>query len=111
MTVFDAKYFRTTLAAQAKAIGGEPTVEVHLINGQSHRIRAVAEVTDGYVVLDVHQRRAETIGSKTHWTGDASSDMSDIMRAVVSFESIAQVVIVPPEAVSTPRIGFGAIRT
>ena len=110
--MFDAEYFRSTLPVHAKADEGDSTVEVHLVNGQSHRIRSVADVTDGYVVLDVHQRRAEATGAKTHWRGDAAAEGSggdgETVRAVIAYESIAQVVIIPSESAATTRIGFGA---
>src|SRR5580765_7465785 len=90
-TVFDATYFRAKLAAHAKAAGPKPSVELHFVTGQGHRVRSVIEVADGYVVLEVHQRRAEVTGADTQWEGDAAHEapLPDTHRAVVSYESIS----------------------
>jgi len=106
--VFDAAYFRSQLAAQVKAAGPKPTVEVHLISGQGHRVRSVIEAAEGYVVLEVHQR-TETARSNTAWEGGApAGGGAETHRAVISYESIAQIVITPSETAETSRIGFGA---
>jgi DNA polymerase/3'-5' exonuclease PolX len=107
--MFDAKFFRSRLPADAKAAGAGATVELHLLSGQGHRVRSVVEALDGYVVLEVHRRKAETAVAKTHWEGEvAKTESPDVHRAVVAYESIAEVVVVPPESVSTTRIGFGS---
>lgn len=104
--MFDAAYFRSQLAAHIQAAGPKPTVEVHLVSGQGHRVRSVIEAADGYVVLDVYQRRTEITRSNTAWQGEAAP--SDTHRAVVSYESITQVVITASDAADASRIGFGA---
>ena len=110
--MFDAKYFRTQLPAHAKAAGAEATVEVHILSGRRHRIRSVADVTDGYVVLEVHNRRAEVTGAKMHWEGATGREGApNTLRVIVSYESITQVVITPSESGATTRIGFGASPT
>lgn len=108
--MFDASYFRAKLAAHAKAAGPKPSVEIHLVSGQGHRVRSVVDVADGYVVLEVHQRRSEVTGANTQWEGDTPHEapLPDTHRAVVSYESISQVVITPSESTATTRIGFGA---
>lgn len=109
--MFDAAYFRSQLAAQAQAAGPKPTVEIHLLTGQGHRVRSVIEAADGYVVLDVYQRRSEVTGANTAWEGGAAPDTgvaTETHRAVVSYESITQVVITATESSETTRIGFGA---
>jgi hypothetical protein len=108
--VFDKSYFQAGLPAHIKAAGAEPTVEVHLVNGQGHRVRSVIEAADGYVVLEAYQRRAEITGSKGRWHagGDADAGTSEIHHAIVSYASITQVVITPSEATESPRIGFNA---
>lgn len=108
--VFDKSYFQSGLPAHIKAAGEEPTVEVHLLNGQGHRVRSVIEATDGYVVLEAYQRRAEITGTKGRWqTGKATEGgVGEIHHAIVSYDSISQVVITPSEAVEGPRIGFSA---
>jgi hypothetical protein len=109
-SVFDKSYFHATLAAHVKAAGNEPIVEVHLVNGQGHRVRSVLDATDGYVVLQVYQRRAEITGTKGRWHPGKGPDAepNEIHHAIVAYDSISQVVITPSEATESPRIGFGA---
>lgn len=108
--MFDASYFRDVLAGHAQAAGNEPVVEVHLTSGQGHRVRSIDEVTDGYVLLEVYQRRPEMTGARSHWVGDsdASTGPNEVHRAVIAYEGIAQIVITPSENRSTSRIGFNA---
>jgi hypothetical protein len=110
--VFDAGYFRTGLPSQLEAAGPEPSVEIHLVNGQAHRVRSLVEAADGYAVLEVYQRRAEMSGVKAHWRGSAagaaSNPLEETQRAVVAYESIAQIVITPTQSVEAVKIGFGA---
>jgi hypothetical protein len=58
----------------------------------------------------VYQRRAEMSGVKAHWRGSmpASNPMEEVQRAVVAYESIAQIVITPTQSVEAAKIGFGA---
>jgi hypothetical protein len=109
-SVFDAAYFRTGLPSQLEVAGAEPSVEIHLVNGQAHRARALVEAADGYAVLEVYQRRAEISGVKAHWLGAASANKTpdDVQRAVIAYESIAQIVITPTQAAGAVKIGFGA---
>lgn len=108
--MFDAAYFRTGLPSQLEAAGTEPTVEIHLTNGQTHRVRSLVEAADGYAVLEVYQRRAEMSGVKAHWCGSTPSKnpMEEVHRAVVAYESIAQIVITPTQSAEAVKIGFGA---
>ena len=106
--MFDASYFRDTLGEHATAAGAEALVEIHLTSGQGHRVRSIDEVTDGYVVLAVYQRRPEMTGGRSHWIGDAESTNgpNEIHRAVIAYESISQIVITPSESKTASRIGF-----
>jgi len=108
--MFNADYFRKPLAAHAKAAGAEALVEVHLMSGQGHRVRSVVEVTDDYVVLEVYQRRPEMSGGRSHWagSGDTETAPNETHRAVITYESIAQIVITPSESKAASRIGFNA---
>lgn len=108
--MFDAAYFRTGLPSQLEAAGAEPSVEIHLVNGQAHRVRSLVEAADGYAVLEVYQRRAEISGVKAHWRGStpATNPVEEVQRAVVAYESIAQIVITPTQSVEAVKIGFGA---
>src|SRR4051812_12204798 len=107
LIMFDAAYFRTTLPKELDAAGAEQTVELHLTGGHGHRVRSVAEVTDGYVVLEVYQHRGELSGTKGRWHGasDASGGEEETQRAAVSYESIAQIVIRTDRAAPGERIG------
>jgi hypothetical protein len=109
-SVFDAAYFRTGLPSQLEVAGAEPSVEIHLVNGQAHRARSLVEAADGYAVLEVYQRRAEISGVKAHWLGAASANKTpdDVQRAVIAYESIAQIVITPTQVAEAVKIGFGA---
>ena len=109
--MFDKSYFNTSLADHIKAAGDGPLVEVHLINGQGHRVRSVVEATEGYVVLEAYQRRGELTGNKGRWQGasDTSAGGQDLHQAVVSYHTIAQIVITPTDAAETPRIGFSRL--
>jgi hypothetical protein len=109
--VFDKSYFQAGLPAHIKASGAEPTVEVHLINGQGHRVRSIVEATEGYVVLEAYQRRAEITGTKGRWQsgkGASPAAPNEIHHAIVSYDSISQVVITPSETIEGSRIGFTA---
>jgi hypothetical protein len=107
--VFDAAYFRTGLPSQLEVAGAEPSVEIHLVNGQAHRVRSLVEAADGYAVLEVYQRRAEISGVKAYWRGSGHPNdaIDEVQRAVVAYESIAQIVITSTKSADIPRIGFG----
>ena len=106
--MFDAQYFRNSLAGHAEAAGAEAQVEIHLTSGQGHRVRSIVEVTDGYVIVEVYQRRPEMTATRSHWMGDAKSPAApnEVQRALIAYESIAQIVITPSENKSASRIGF-----
>lgn len=108
--MFDAAYFRTGLPSQLEVAGAEPSVEIHLVNGQAHRVRSLVEAADGYAVLEVYQRRAEISGVKAYWRGSGHPNdaIDEVQRAVVAYESIAQIVITPTQSVAAVKIGFGA---
>ncbi len=106
--MFNSAYFRTGLPGHLEAAGAEPSVEIHLINGQTHRVRSLIEAADGYAVLEVYQRRAEMTGNRANWHGALSGNSTDeVQRAVVAYESIAQIVITSTKSADIPRIGFG----
>jgi hypothetical protein len=106
--MFDARYFRNALTGHAEAAGAEAQVEIHLTSGQGHRVRSIAEVTDGYVVIEAYQRRPEMTGARSHWVGAAKTPTTpnEVQQAVIAYESIAQIVITPSENKSASRIGF-----
>jgi hypothetical protein len=108
--VFDAGNFRKGLIAHAGASGAGATVEIHLVNGHAHRVRSIVEVSDEYVVLEVYQRRPEISGMQAHWHGTVPPPArpDEIHHAVITFESITELVITPPEGKASSRIGFSA---
>jgi len=108
--VFDKSYFTNKLNGHIDAAGAEPSVEVHVTNGQGHRVRSVVEVAEGYVVLEAYQRRAELTGQKGRWNGgkNAAPAANEVHHAIVAYDSIAQIVITPSEAAESPRIGFAS---
>jgi hypothetical protein len=106
--VFDKAYFNSVLASQIKAAGDEPTVEVHLVSGQGHRVRSIIDAADGYVVLETYQRRAELTSRQGRWVGTKETSLGDheLHHAVVSYHTISQIVITPTDKSEGPRIGF-----
>ena len=108
--MFDTAFFRKGLGAHADASGAGTIVEVHLVNGHAHRVRSIVEVADGYVVLEVYQRRPEMSGMQTHWHGTAPSAAppNEIHHALITYESIMELVITPAEGKASSRIGFNA---
>lgn len=106
--MFDAEYFRSGLPKHIEAAGHEPFVDVHLRNGQSHRVLAVLEVSDGYVVLEAQQRRGDAGPGKARWQESQRPARAphETERAVVTYEAIVQVVITPLPPSDAARIGF-----
>ena len=99
--MLDADYFRTRLAHDVEA-SGRPVVEVFLPNGQSHRVRRVLEVADGYVVLESFQLKGDQTIPKTN----ASGDEQEVYRAIVPYESIVAVTIDPAAESTQRRLGI-----
>jgi len=110
--VFDSEYFRTILQADVNAMGGNAVVDLHLLNGLTHRLHSVVSVQGGYVTLVSFQHRGEDpLLSKPRWQEEAGEGKSahETQRAVVAYESIASVTVTPVRAASTPRIGFAGL--
>lgn len=102
--MFDANYFRTALPADVEATGGSPVVELALLNGHVHRVRAVAEIGPGHVTLLVHPTREYLSHERPRFGAPESSHGT--VRVAVSYDSIAAVVLDPaPDAVKG-RPGF-----
>lgn len=107
--MFDAEFFSTLLRRAADAQGGEPIVELALVNGHTHRIRSVVQVRDGYVVLEAyhlkgdlaHQRPRFAVAGAATSGGDAST-----FQVTAAYESICAVVIDPSETQVRGRPGF-----
>jgi hypothetical protein len=104
--MFDANYFRTALARDIAATGGAPVVEVLLLSGYVHRIRAVVEVTDGRVTVEAYPMRGDLSHERPRF--GAADTTLETVRAVVSYESIAAVVLDPSPAQVKARPGFAS---
>jgi hypothetical protein len=106
--MLDAEYFRTQLDQDIAAVGGEAIVELRLLSRQSHRLRAVARIAEGYVVVEAFQSRAEDGMRRDDSAEQAFGRQSsvEVERATVPFESIVDVVVTPSTRPSASRIGF-----
>jgi hypothetical protein len=105
--MLDAEYFRTQMDQDIAAVGGEAIVELRLLSRQSHRLRAVARIAEGYVVVEAFQSRAEDGLRRDDSAEQAFGRQSvEVERATVPFESIVDVVVTPSKRASTSRIGF-----
>jgi hypothetical protein len=106
--VFDASYFKNGLADQITATGGKATVEVHLVNAHTHRVRSVIDAEPGHVVLEAFRQRVDGGRADQYWEAVQPADggSHEVARIVVAYESIAEIVITPADDASMPRIGF-----
>jgi hypothetical protein len=110
--VIDASYFKDQLAKDLHAFGGRAVVEVRLLDGRLHRVHKVLTVGDGYVILEAYERRGNEAVWKDNWLEQVMNAESagEVSRAIVSYESILDVIVVAGKAGSQPRIGFGTAR-
>lgn len=107
--MFDAEYFRTMLARDVEAMGGSPIVEVHLANGQAHRLRSVTEIAEGLVTLEAYLGKGDLAHQRPRFGQVATeSEPHDVFRAVVSYDSIVAVVLDPSTQSDRARPGFAA---
>ena len=106
--MFDAEYFRTTLPRDVAAMGDDPIVEIHLVSGQAHRVRAVTEIATGVVTLEAYLAKGDLAHHRPRF-GQATEDATPAtFRAVVSYESIVAVVLDPSQENVRTRPGFAA---
>ena len=103
--MFASSYFKTQLAKDVEAAGGSPVVEVLLLSGHSRRVRSVAQVTDGYVVLEVFHLKGDQALHGAHWQ-QKDGDGRETYRAAVSYEAIAEVLIDRAPATAERKLGF-----
>ena len=105
--MFDADYFKTGLQADIDAQGGNAVVEIHLINGRAHRLRSVVSVQDGYVTLEAYETRGDEIARKPTWREMLDARSPHLTeRAIIAYESVVSVLVVPTRAQNAPAIGF-----
>ena len=105
--MFDATYFKKQIDHDVAAAGG-PIVEVVLQNGHTYRARSVLDVTDGYVTLEIYHMKGDLAARHPHWeraAGKNAATPGTTSRAVVSYESIAAV-LVSPDQVEERAVGF-----
>jgi hypothetical protein len=104
--MFDTNYFKKTLQRDVEASGGGPMVEVVLLSGHVYRARAVVETTDGHVTLECYQMKGDLAHQRPRF-GEDSSAPYETFRAVLSYESVAAVILDASEASVKSRPGFG----
>ncbi|MDB4874544.1 MAG: hypothetical protein JWM41_990 [Gemmatimonadetes bacterium] len=106
--MFDASYFKTGLLEDLKAAGNKSTVEIHLMNAHAHRVRSVLDAKPTYVAFEAYRQRIDGGRSDQHWQATPSADdaSAELVRVIVAYDSIAEIVITPAEDGAAPRIGF-----
>lgn len=108
--MLNASYFRDQLPQDVSAAGASAVVEVRMLSGQMHRVRAVTSVSDGYATLECYDLRAAESAWKERWQEQVLGGPAPhgVERVLVPYESIQDVIITVGRATSTPRIGFGS---
>jgi hypothetical protein len=106
--MFDADYFKSQLRRDTDAMGGDPIVEVSLLNGHTHRIRSVVDVRDGYVVLEAYHLKGDLAHQRPRFAESGTKAGADesVFRVSAAYESISAVVIDPSEMQVRTRPGF-----
>ncbi len=106
--MFDASYFKSVLDGQITAVGGKATVEVHLTNAHTHRVRGIVAAESNYVTFEAYRQRVDGGRCEQHWQAAAPEGeaVGDTSHVVVAYDKIVEIVITPVEESSTPRIGF-----
>ncbi len=103
--MFDANYFRTALQRDVEAAGGSPIVELLLVGGHVHRLHSVLAVDDGRVTFEAYQMKGDLTHQRPRF-GQTSAAPFEILRVVVSCESIVAVVFDPSPMQPKSRPGF-----
>ena len=107
--MFDENYFHTTLPRDVEATGGHPVVEIQLVSGHAHRVRAVLDVGTGYVTLETYLAKGDLVHERPRY-GEPHRDGgdNDTFRTVIAYESIAAVVLDPTQTQARVRPGFAS---
>lgn len=108
--MIDASYFRDRFRQDVAAVGDVVVVEVRLVNGRLHRVHEFSSIENGYLILEVYDMRGNEVVWKENWQEQVldGSSGGEVSRAIVPYESIVDVVVLPGQrASSQPRIGFG----
>lgn len=109
--MFDSEYFRDALQTDVDAVGESAVVALHLVNGRSYRLRSVVGVQSGLVTLEVYGPGSGEGNRRARWKAETGggADALETLRAVVSYESIADVTITGSAAEDQRSIGFGRV--
>lgn len=103
--MFNASYFRGPLKRDVEAAGGQPVVEVLLLNGHTHRLRSVVDIADDWVTLEAYLVKGDLAHHRPRF-GGTDGEPHETFRAVVSYDAIAAVVLDPSVAHTRVRPGF-----
>ena len=106
--MFDADFFSTRLRRDADAMGGDPIVEISLLNGHTHRIRSVVDVTSGYVVFEAYHLKGDLAHQRPRFAeaGTKAGEDESVFRVTATYESICAVVLDPSATQVRTRPGF-----
>jgi hypothetical protein len=105
IAMFDANYFRNSLQRDVEAAGGSPIVELLLVGGHTHRVRAVLDVQESRVTFEAYHMKGDLTHQRPRF-GQGSAAAHETFRVVVSCESIVAVVLDPAPAPARSRTGF-----
>jgi hypothetical protein len=106
--VFDSEYFRTTLQSDVDAVGGSAVVELQMVNGRTHSLRAVLSVHSGYATFEAFRARGDQPLRELRWK-EAPRDgepAAETYRAIVAYDGIAAVTVTPATPAGAAKIGF-----
>ena len=108
--MLNANFFRTVLNSDVAHAGGKAIVEVVLLSGLRHRVRAVLETEDGYVTLETYSPRASEPMARA---GDdellfGATAEAETERVSVSYDAIAEVLVNAVRKKDVGKIGFHA---
>lgn len=105
--MFDAQYFSHYVLDQIDQLGsGSCSLELHLHNGAIFRIRSIAQVCPGYVLLEVYPPEGVTDESKAARKKPGGNDEVFHDRVAVAYGSIAYTFLTVKEPVRKGEIGF-----
>ena len=107
--MFDEHYFRTTMARDIEATGGHPIVELQLLSGHAHRVRAIVEIGSGSITFETYLARGDLAQERPRFGAtEGDSATREVFRTVVAYESIAAVVFDPSPSQARVRPGFAS---
>jgi hypothetical protein len=106
--VLNAEYFRTHLPQQVREFGNTAMAEVHLHGGAVFRVRAIGEITESYVLLEVYPQEGVTEESMQARNKYRGTQEVVYDRVAVPYGTIAYVFLtIMTPATDTAIVGFG----